>query len=283
MIRGTTRIAAVLGWPVEHSRSPQMLNAAFATAGIDAVMVPIGVPPERFAEAIGGLRAMNALGASITVPHKLAALALCDQVAPAARDIGAVNCVQFADGRIVGHNTDAPGFVDGLVSAGFTQTAARCVLLGAGGAARAVAYGLRDRGSVEILARRPERVTWARALPWTPDQLHASFAAADLVIDCTDAGLTEDDERAFVDALPLDALRKQAWIATLIYHRPTILLERAKERGHSTVDGRAMLVHQGARAFSIWTSARAPISTMSRALDDALTAVRDLHGVSRQP
>jgi len=270
MITGTTRLAAVIGWPVEHSRSPQMLNAAFATTGVDAVMIPIGAPPERFAQVVAGLRAMNALGASVTVPHKLAAVALCDQVTPAARDIGAVNCLHVDDGRLVGHNTDAPGFVDGLVAAGFAKDNARIVLLGAGGAARAVAYGVRDRGTIEVIARRPAAVSWTRAVEWSDAQLRTSFASADLLVDCTPAGLSTDDERALVDALPLDELRAGAWVSTLIYHRSTMLLERAKERGHSTVDGRAMLVHQGARAFAIWTKSPAPIDAMTRALDDAL-------------
>jgi len=270
-IRGTTRLAAVIGWPVEHSRSPQLLNAAFAASGTDAVMVPIGVPPAGFAEVIAGLRAMNALGASITVPHKLAAAALCDQLSPAARDIGAVNCVHIDDGRLVGHNTDAPGFADGLVAAGFEERrGVRAVLLGAGGAARAVAYGLRARASVEVIARRPDAVAWTQARPWTPAELTAAFAAADLVVDCTSASLGHADEVAFADALPLDALPPHAWVASLIYHRTPIVLERARARGHSIVDGRAMLVHQGARAFTIWTGTPAPIDAMTRALDEAL-------------
>ncbi len=263
MITGTTRIAAVIGWPVEHSRSPQLLNAAFAATGIDAVMVPIGVPPERFADAVTGLRAMTALGASVTVPHKVSAAALCDQLSPAAREIGAVNCLQFSADGLVGHNTDAPGFLDGLDAAGFATRAPRCVLLGGGGAARAVAYGLRERGTVTVIARRPDTVAWTRAVAWS--QLATHLATADLVVDCTPAGLTDDDLE-----LPLDALPTTAWIATLIYHRSTRLLERAKQRGHSTVDGRAMLVHQAAHAFAIWTGERAPIDVMSRALDDAL-------------
>ena len=95
MIRATTRLAAVLGFPVEHSRSPELLNAAFEAARLDAVMVPAGVPPEGFAAAVAGLAAMRALGASVTVPHKLAAAALCDELTPAAREIGAVNCLRF--------------------------------------------------------------------------------------------------------------------------------------------------------------------------------------------
>jgi shikimate dehydrogenase len=112
-------------------------------------------------------------------------------------------------------------------------------------------------------------VTWAHASPWTADQLRAAFGAADLVIDCTPAGLG-DGEAAFVDSLPIDALSPKAWAATLVYHRRTLWLQRASERGHSTVDGRAMLVHQGARAFTIWTGQPAPIEAMSRALDAAL-------------
>jgi shikimate dehydrogenase len=277
-IRGTTRVAAVLGFPVEHSRSPQLLNAAFAAAGVDAVMVPIGVPPEGFAAVVAGLAAMRALGASVTLPHKLAAAALCHELSPAARALGAVNCLRFDGDRITGHNTDEGGFVDGLAAAGFDPWGARAVLLGAGGAARAVAYGLRGAGvpadRLAVIARRPEAVAWAHASPWTPEHLREAFAGADLVVDCTPAGLGEG-EAAFVDALPLDALRPAAWAATLVYHRRTIWLERASARGHSTVDGRAMLVHQGARAFAIWTGRPAPIDAMTRALDAALEGPRE--------
>lgn len=269
-IRGTTRVAAVIGWPVEHSRSPQMLNAAFAAAQLDAVMVPLAVEPDALPRAIAGLRAMRVLGASVTVPHKLAAAALCDELSPAARVIGAANCLQLDGDRLIGHNTDAEGFTDGLAAAGFARRSTRAILLGAGGAARAVAYGLRAAGAIEVIARRPEQVGWALAWPWTEDHLRDAFARADLVVDCTSTGLDPDGEAAFVDGLPLDALRPSAWVATLVYHREPLLLSRARARGHATLDGRAMLVHQGARAFSIWTGAPAPVDTMARALDAAL-------------
>jgi shikimate dehydrogenase len=272
-IRGTTRLAAVIGFPIGHSRSPELLNAAFAAAGIDAVMVPLGVPPEDLAAAVAGLAAARALGASVTVPHKVAAALLCDELSPAARAIGAVNCLRFDGARRIGHNTDEGGFVDGLAGAGFDPRGRRVVLLGAGGAARAVAYGLLGAGVAEdallVIARRPELVPWARAAAWTAAQLRAAFAGAQLVVDCTPAALG-DGEAAFVDALPLDALPPEAWAATLVYHRRTIWLERARARGHSTVDGRAMLVHQGARAFAIWTGQAAPVAAMASALDRAL-------------
>jgi shikimate dehydrogenase len=268
-ITGTTRVAAVLGWPVEHSCSPILLNAAFAAARVDAVLVPVGVPPDGLSAVIAGLRAMRMLGASVTVPHKLGVAEHCDVLSPAAREIGAVNCLALEGSRLVGHNTDAPGFADALAAAGFDARGKRCVLLGAGGAARAVAHAL-TAAQLDVIARRPEDTTWTRAQPWRSDVLTAAFARADLVVDCTPAGLAAASDAAFVDALPLEALPESAWIATLVYHRRTSLLERARTRGHSTLDGRGMLVHQGARAFEIWTGLPAPLAVMRRALDEAL-------------
>ena len=269
MIRGATRIAGVIGWPVTHSRSPEMFAAAFAAAGLDAAMIPIGVPPEDLVPAVAGLRAMRMLGASVTAPHKLAVAALCDRLSDAARAIGAVNCLQIDGAALVGHNTDSAGFGDGLREAGCTP--GHAVLLGAGGAARAVAYGLRvaHASSVEVIARRPQQVGWITARPWTPLELRGSFLRADLVVDATPAGLAEGDA-AMIDTLPLDVLRPSTWVSSLIYHRRTTLLERAAKRGLATVDGRGMLVHQGARAFAIWTSTAPPIHAMQRALDAAI-------------
>jgi len=270
-ITGTTRLAAVLGHPVAHSKSPPMLNAAFAARGIDAVMVPLDIEPAELREAVRGLVAMRALGASVTIPHKLGVAGLCDELSPAARDIGAVNCLELpGDGRLIGHNTDEGGFFDGLVSAGFDLRGKRCVILGAGGSARAVAYALRQARATEVFARRPEEVRWARAWPWTAEQLRESLGRADLVVDCTPVGLGGDDEQAWNDALPLDALPRGALVATLVYHRVPILLQRAAAAGYSTLDGKAMLVHQGARAFQVWTGQAAPVAEMRAALDASL-------------
>jgi len=270
VITGATRVAAVLGWPVEHTRSPALLNAAFAAEALDAVLVPIGVPPDGLAAVVSALRAMNALGASVTLPHKLAVAALCDELSAEARTIGAVNCLQLAGGRLVGHNTDCDGFLDGLVAAGFQLRGKRVVLLGAGGAARAVAYGVRGGRAIEVIARRHADVAWATAWPWDDENLRDCFARADLVVDCTSTGLDEASDVRFADTLPLDALRPTAWVATLVYHRRTALLERASARGHSTLDGKAMLVHQGARAFTLWTGLPAPVEVMTRALEASL-------------
>lgn len=282
MIRGTTRLAAVIGWPVQHSRSPEMLNAAFVSRGIDAVMVPLGVEPSQLDTAITALRAVRALGASVTVPHKVAVAALCDQLSPAARAIGAVNCLHFTETDIIGHNTDCEGFLDSLLEVGCPQPP-EVVLLGAGGAARAVAFALRAARRITIVARNPDRVSWVEAMqtvvtrpdqpqlevrPWS--EVRAVLERADLVVDCTPIGLSSRDEDAMTDTVPLDAVRRDVWISSLVYHRPTILLERARERGHPTLDGRGMLVHQGARAFGIWTNMTAPVDAMRQALDSAL-------------
>jgi shikimate dehydrogenase len=282
VIRGTTRLAAVIGWPVTHSRSPEMLNAAFAARGIDAVLVPISAPPDQLEVVITALRATRALGASVTVPHKVAVARLCDQLTPAAKAIGAVNCLHFTETDIVGHNTDAEGFVDSLVEVGCSQPP-EVVLLGAGGAARAVAFALRAAQRITIVARNPDRVSWVEALrtvvakpnhtqleirPWT--EIRPALERADLVVDCTPIGLSKTDEDAMTDTVPLDAVRTSAWVSSLVYHRPTMLLERARERGHLTLDGRGMLVHQGARAFAIWTNMTAPVDAMRLALDQAL-------------
>ena len=270
-ITGATRVAAVLGWPVEHSRSPQLLNAAFAASEIDAVLVPMGVAPDGLPALVGGLRAMRALGASVTVPHKVEVASLCDELSVSAKVIGAVNCVTFEHDRVVGYNTDEGGFTDGLAAAGFSLVGKRAVILGAGGAARAVAYGLRAGRAVEVVAR--SQVTWATAWPWTTDHLRDTFARADLVVDTTPVALGDaTDEAAFVDSLPLDALAPHAWVVSLVYHRTPLLLARAKARGHTVLDGRAMLVHQGARAFTIWTGRPAPIEVMARALASSIAS-----------
>jgi len=263
--------AAVLGWPVEHSKSPAMMNAAFAACGIAAEMIRIAVPPEGFAQTIAELRARPMLGASVTVPHKLAAHALCDELSPAATAIGAVNCLALEGDLLVGHNTDAPGFVDAALAAGMHLGNSRVVLLGAGGAARAVAYGCREAGAqVEVVARTPESVSWIRARPW--NALEALFTATDLVVDCTSAGLDRERDAELVASLPLEGLAHRAWVATLVYHAKTIFIERAQALGHSTLDGRAMLVHQGARAFTLWTGVAAPLDVMAAALLSTLPA-----------
>jgi shikimate 5-dehydrogenase len=152
------RLTAVLGWPIAHSKSPVLHDAAFAAVGLDAVMVPCAVPPDppaRLLAAVRGLAAVDALGASVTVPHKQTVVAACDQLSPLAAAVGAVNCLVFVDGAVHGHNTDVDGFVDGLRAAA-VPLAGAAIVLGGGGAARAVAAGLGAAGlTIAVFARRP--------------------------------------------------------------------------------------------------------------------------------
>jgi shikimate dehydrogenase len=245
-----------------------MHDAAFAALGIAARMLPLAIEPAHLGAAIARLRAEPMLGASVTVPHKLAAAALCDDLTAEARAIGAVNCLSLARDRLVGHNTDAAGFLDGLMAAGCDPRGIHAVLLGSGGAALAVAYALREARAIEVIARRPGglRLPWPHAIAttWTEDHLHDSFARADLLVDCTPAGLGPATDVAFTAGLPIAALRPAAWVGTLVYHRRTALLEAAVR--HPTFDGRAMLVHQAAHAFELWTGRPAPLDVMARAL-----------------
>jgi shikimate dehydrogenase len=259
-------VAAVLGWPIEHSKSPVMMNAAFAAVGLDASMVAMGVPPERFASTVAELRAIPMLGASVTIPHKIAAHAICDELAPAAIATGAVNCLALDGTRLIGYNTDAAGFVDALRGEGFEFKGKRVVLIGAGGAARAVAFGATGAGAtIEVYSR--SHVAWTPPRPL--NELASGFAHADLVVDCTPAGLDPEIDLEFTTALPIDALNKSTHVATLVYHRRTALLERARARGNFTHDGLGMLAHQGAHAFAIWTKLPPPIDIMMRALEQS--------------
>jgi shikimate dehydrogenase len=167
-------------------------------------------------------------------------------------------------GRLIGHNTDASGFVDAVA---MPLADKRVVLLGAGGAARAVAYGAAQAGAhVDVIARSP--CAWFAAQPWS--ELATAIANAELLVDCTPAGLDAAGDAAFAAQLPLERLPGSACVATLVYHRRTSVLERAAALGHATLDGRAMLVHQAAHAFAIWTQRVAPVEIMSRALDESL-------------
>jgi shikimate dehydrogenase len=244
-----------------------MHEAAFRALGIDAAFVALAVPPASLAHAIAGLAAAPLLGASVTVPLKEAAARQCARLVAPADRIGAVNCLVFpGNGTAIGHNTDAGGFTDALEEAGIDARDRRALLLGAGGAARAVEAGLVDAGvaDVRVVARHPDRVAWTRALPWTA--LEDAFSTADLVVDCTPAALDPESDREVTATLPVDALARDAAVCSLVYHRRPLLLERAAARGLVTLDGKGMLLHQGVRAFTLWLGRDAPVEAMRLAL-----------------
>jgi shikimate dehydrogenase len=264
---------AVLGHPVGHSLSPAMHNAAFAALGRPAAYHAFDVPPERLADALRGLAALGFLGANLTVPHKERAVPLMDELDPAAAALGAVNTVAVRDGRLVGSNTDGAAFLRALLEeVGWRPAGRSAVVIGAGGAARAVVAALRAGGaSVAVLNRTPER---ARALSASGGGLASAGAflpGADLLVNCTTLGM-----HPHVDAAPpvdLGLLPAGALVADIVYNpRQTRLLREARARGLRVVGGLGMLAWQGALAWRPWFGEVGPADVMRRAAEEALGA-----------
>jgi shikimate dehydrogenase len=261
----------VLGWPVAHSRSPAIHNAAlahFAMEGWRYQLLP--VPPERFAEATRALGPAGFVGANVTIPHKQAALALADQASEAARAIGAANTLSFAaDGTISAENTDAPGLIAALET---QPRGLRTLVLGAGGSARAAVWALREEGAAEVLVwnRTSERAeALARELGVTAIERPR---AADLLVNCTSVGL-EPLERSASEpetlnqlGLTFEEVGTYSYVVDLVYRaEPTPLLAAAEAQGVPVLDVLDVLVAQGALSFELWTGRRPPIDVMRRA------------------
>ncbi|MGD0197935.1 MAG: shikimate dehydrogenase [Solirubrobacteraceae bacterium] len=258
----------VIGWPVAHSRSPAMQQAAFAELGLDGWSYQLlPVPPELFAETVRALPAAGFVGANVTVPHKRSAFELADSASASARAIGAANTLLFdAAGRIHAENTDAPGLIEALP---FDVAGLRAVVLGAGGSGRSAAFALREAGArVAIWNRTPGRAqTLAEDLAVRAIE---RVEPADLLVNCTTVGLDEGS-RGAQDALQALGLRADlvagyAYVVDFVYARGgTQLLALAREHGVSVIDGIDILVAQGAISFELWTGLPAPRGAMARA------------------
>lgn len=256
-----TSLAGVLGWPVGHSRSPVMHNAGYEALGLDWRYLPLPVAPERFEETVRALEASGYKGANVTVPHKLAALDLADEATDAARAIGAANSLSLLDGSIAADNTDAGGFIDAL-----GEPPASALVLGAGGSARAVAWALREAGTaVAVAGRTPERVR-ALAGDLGVEALDRP-AASELIVNCTTVGLDPAvTVPEAVEALGLGDIDPPPVAFDLVYREgKTPFAEWAAAGGSRVIDGLEMLVMQGARSFTAWTGAEAPVGVMREA------------------
>jgi shikimate dehydrogenase len=259
---GLTRLG-VAGWPVAHSRSPAMHNAALEAVGLDGWRYQhLPLPPELFVEAVRALPGVGFVGINVTIPHKEAALALADEATATARAIGAANTLTFApDGTVHADNTDAPG----LMAALGDERPRTAVVLGAGGSARAVVHALASaRVAVSLWNRTAAR---ARSLAGEFGvEAVQDLPPADLLINCTSVGLA-DPSSTFKD-LPLqaDALGEYACVVDLVYRAGGTGLQReARRRGSRVIDGVEVLVHQGALSFERWTGRAAPLEVMRRA------------------
>jgi shikimate dehydrogenase len=237
----------VLGWPVAHSRSPQIHHAAYDALNLDGWRYQkLPVPPDLFAETVRALAGAGFDGANVTIPHKEAALALADTATDEARAIGAANTLTFPeDGTIAADNTDAPGFLAALGGSP-PQTA---LVLGAGGSARAVVWALAQAGTEVCVLARTRRDLPAGTFVDAP-------VPAEMLVNCTPLGLAPDD------ALPLDP-EGYARVVDLVYAPGgTQLVNRARQAGSETVDGLEVLVRQGALSFERWTGLDAPLDAM---------------------
>ena len=268
-ISGATRVAAVIGDPVAHSLSPAIHNAAFAATGVDGVFVALSVRPGGLGAAIAGVRALDLLGLSVTMPHKAAVIAHLDDVRHDAAALGAVNCVVGDGGRLVGANTDGPGFVDALGAAGVALSDRRVLVVGAGGAGRAVTRALATAGVAEIgVANRspgPRDAAVALGGPVARQAEVGETAGFDVVVNATSVGMGRP---AAAGELCLDPtlLHEGQVVVDLVYEPvETGLLAAARAVGAIAVDGVGMLVHQAAHAFRNWTGTEPPLAVMDAA------------------
>lgn len=286
-ITGKTKLAGIIGWPISHSLSPVMQNAAFAASGLDWAYVPFAVPPERLGEAVAGLRALGIAGFNVTIPHKVAVMGLLDRIAPEAQLIGAVNTVAVEDGLLVGYNTDGIGLLAALAGKlGFDPAGRSVLVVGAGGAARSGVAALARAGASRIdVANRSllkgAELARAVALSYPGCALAAEplerlaepgyLALFDLVVNTTSVGMAGDA----VSGLDLAKGKPGLAVYDMVYAPPvTPLLFRAAQLGLPCANGLGMLVAQGEAGFEIWTGAKPPEGCMERALSERLAGER---------
>lgn len=279
-ITAETRVYGIFGHPVGHSFSPRMHNAAFDALGLDCVYVAFDVEPGSLRPATLALKALSIAGVNVTIPHKQAIIEHLDFIAPEARFTGAVNTVHNSGGTLEGHNTDVGGFLRALSGElGFEPAGARVVVLGAGGAARAVLSGLGMKGAAEVaivnrtLPKGAEMADYfAQSFPDTGFGAHALgdttalkglLGGADLLVNATSGGMEGSGELS----LPLESLATGAVVYDLVYNpEETKLVGEARRLGHRAAPGLGMLLYQGAESFRIWTGLDAPLDAMREAL-----------------
>jgi shikimate dehydrogenase len=280
-ISGRTRIFGIIGDPVAHSLSPAMHNAAFAALRLDAVYMPFHVRPSDLRAAVAGMRALGIAGLNVTVPHKERVMRYLDVVSPTARRAGAVNTIVARGGKLHGENTDVGGFVQSLADEQRSLRGARIVLIGSGGAARAVLVGMiQGRASAVTIVNRTvrrakrlaaafrARTTKVVAAPLDAALDQGLLGTADLVVNATSLGLHDGE---FIP-LAYEASPPHCLFYDLVYGRRTAFLEAAARSGRPTCGGGGMLLHQGAAALSLWTGRAAPLTSMRAALRSATSS-----------
>ena len=278
-ITGKTRLICLIGDPVSSSVSPAMQNAALTAMGLDYVYLSLRVASGDISAAVNGLRALGVSGFNVTMPHKLAVIPLLDGLDKAAADIGAVNTVVNRNGELKGYNTDGEGFLRSMREAGIEPERKKIIILGAGGASRAISYTLANNGaSVTILNRDASRAAdMAETLSHTfgyavqhggLTSLEANLTRADILINTTSVGMKPDTESSLV---PPALLRPDLAVCDVLYcPGGTKLIRDARAAGAKTADGAGMVIWQGVLGFELWTGTTPPVDVMRE------TVVREL-------
>jgi len=264
-ITGRVDLYGVVGYPVKHSLSPVFQNAAFSHLGIEAVYVPFEIKPEDLRDGIRGLMLSGVRGLNVTVPHKEPVLELASWISPEAEEIGAANTLKFSSRGVEAYNTDWIGFLKALEEV-HKPAGARVLVLGAGGASRAVLYALKQTGAEVLLWNRTRERAQKLAERFGVRTVNAPeevLGEVEVVVNTTSVGLHRDDP----PPLNVSLLRRDQVVVDLIY-RETALLRKARERGCRVQNGFPMLVYQGAESFRIWTGCEAPLSVMKLSLLD---------------
>ncbi len=287
-INGSTELTGIIGYPITHSVSPQMHNAAYEKLGLNFCYVPLSIKPNNIDKALEGIRMLGFVGVNVTIPHKEVIIPHLDEVTKLARLIGAANVILNQEGHLVGYNTDGPGFIDSLTEdAGFNVKGKRAVVLGAGGAAKAVALMLaqdkiktlvisdviydKAKTLCEYISSHFEIAPYA--CPANSKELKKSVAECDLLVNATPLGTYPK-----VNGCPIDEtydIPSGAIVYDLVYNPlETKLLKLAKSKGAKPVSGLGMLIRQGALAFSLFTEEEAPIKIMKEAALAALKSYK---------
>lgn len=275
-ISGRTKVCALIGDPVEHSLSPHIQNAAFQHLKLDYVYVTFRVERKELETAIQGIRSLKIHGLNVTMPLKIAVIQYLDQIDENAKTIGAVNTILNSEGKLVGYNTDGKGALMALEDGNQSPADRKIVILGAGGASKAVSYSLAPEAREVVILNRTVEKAEKLAKELTSrfgdkmrygklckSQIEKELKDADLLINATSVGMRPNEGETPVDR---DLLRPDLTVFDLVYDPlETRLLKEAKSVGAKTIEGLPMLVYQGAASFEIWTGKKAPIDVMMRA------------------
>jgi len=283
-ISGKTRLCGVIGDPIEHTMSPAIHNAAFEKLGLDYAYLPFRVKSEELGKAIEGMRALNIRGLNVTIPHKVTVIPFLDELDSLAERIGAVNTIVNNDGVLKGYNTDASGFLHALLEKNIEPEGKNAIILGAGGASRAISFILAERKANLVIVNRRLELDWAqelarkisevfgketKALELNEENLAEIMGNADILINATSVGMSPNTNET---PLPPHLLKPNLIVFDIVYNPiKTRLLAGAERAGAQTISGVDMLVWQGALAFEKWTGVNAPVEVMRAELIKGLT------------